>query len=86
MEKTSPCIRAADSLPADSSFQADIEQPQLKLRIDKTTFIVRSTYNFLVAVTLISCNCTKYGKPQRYARWAYIIWVLNFMDLFDWDL
>ena len=45
MEKTSPCIRAADSLPADSPFQADIEQPRLKLRIDKTTFIHRDKIN-----------------------------------------
>ena len=37
MEKTSPSILAADSLPAGSSFQAGIEETGFKLRLNKIT-------------------------------------------------
>lgn len=44
MEKTSPCLLAADSVSV-SSFQADIEKSGLKLRLNKTTNIQTGTIN-----------------------------------------
>lgn len=45
MEKTSPSILAADSLPAGSSFQAGIEETGFKLRLIKTTNTQTDTIN-----------------------------------------
>ena len=45
MEKTSPSILAADSLPAGSSFQAGIEETGFKLRLIETTNTQTDTIN-----------------------------------------
>lgn len=45
MEKTSPSILAADSLPAGLSFQAGIEETGFKLRLIKTTNTQTDTIN-----------------------------------------